>query len=291
VPTPAKSRQALAAHREWLLRGAPGDAQALAHAGFAAMSIANNHVMDYGPLAMRDTIDALHGAGIAASGAGDDLRLAEAPAFFERAGVRFALLGVSEILPRASWATAARAGVAPGRGLGSTTIGRTFIDQMAGRVRALRRAADVVIVYEHWGTELLSEPTPDQRAFAHAMVDAGAQLVLGAHPHVLGPIERYRDGLIVYSLGNFVFGAYPGITARSAVLRVRFAGDHLRGWEAVPVTIAGGAPRPAGGADARAIAQSLGVPLACNDGLRMPGACVRMAGSQGEALHHHASAS
>jgi len=286
TPTTAKSAAAVADHREWLLRGDPRGAPALARAGFAAMTLANNHSLDYGPQAMDDTLAALRAAGIAATGAGDDLAQARRPAVFMRDGIRVAILGVSEILPRGEWATATRPGVAPGRGLAVTSIGPGFVREMARRVRAARARADVVVVFEHWGTELVSRPTPDQVRFAHAMIDAGAQLVVGAHPHVLGPLERYRGGLIAYSLGNFVFDTEPGVAARSAVLRVRFVGGRLVAWEALPVVIAGGAPHPAGVPAALDVAGALGAAARCVDGLRMPGVCGGAAGSRRTAVHH-----
>ncbi|TAM75988.1 CapA family protein [bacterium] len=290
APTASKPEAALRAHREWLLRGSPEDAAALARANFAAMTLANNHSMDYRGVAMDDSLAALHGAGIASTGAGDDLTRAQSPAIFERAGIRFAVLGVSEILPQGSWATRGRSGVAPGRGLARTSLDPAFDGAMARRVRAWRDRVDVVVVYEHWGTELVGKPTDDQRAFAHAMIDAGAQLVVGAHPHVLGPIENYRGGVIAYSLGNFVFDAYPGAAARSAILQVRFDGARVAGWEAVPVVITGGIPHAADERSARAIARALEVGPTCHDGLRMPGACVTTEGTRRAALHHSAHA-
>ncbi len=290
TPTAAKSEAALRAHREWLLRGSPAGAAALARANFAAMTLANNHSMDYRGVAMDDSLAALRGAGIASTGAGDDLARAQSPAIFERSGVRFAVLGVSEILPRNSWATRARSGVAPGRGLARTSLDAAFDGTMARRVRAWRQRVDVVVVYEHWGTELVGEPTSDQRAFAHAMIDAGAQLVVGAHPHVLGPIESYRNGVIAYSLGNFIFDAYPGAAARSAILQVRFDGARIAGWEVIPVVISGGIPHAADARSARAIARALEMGPACRGELRMLGACAQTEGTRRAALHHSAHA-
>ena len=291
IPTPAKSQADLRAHREWLLRGSPDDAAALARANFTAMTLANNHSMDYRRVAMDDSLAALHRVGIASTGAGDDLALAQSPAVFERGGIRFAVIGISEILPIDSWATPMRSGIAPGRSLARTSLDAAFNRAMARQVRAWRRRADVVIVYEHWGTELVSAPSADQRSFAHAMIDAGAQLVVGAHPHVLGPIERYRDGVIAYSLGNFVFDAYPGAAARSAILRVRFDGTRVVEWEAIPVVISDGIPHAADAHSARAIARTLDMDASCRDGLRMPGACAQTEGVRRAALHHSAHAS
>lgn len=243
--TPAKSAEAVKAHREWLLRGPPEAAAGLASAGFAAMSVANNHTMDYGPIALRDTIAALGDQGIGATGAGSNLVEAWQPAFFVRNGVRFALLGFSTILPRGFAATVRDPGVAAGRNLSTGEIDDRAIKDMAAAIRAARRKADVAIVYYHWGTEGVAAPTAEQVRATHAAIDAGAHLVVGAHPHVVGPIETYRGGLIAYSLGNFVSDTYPGPGARSVLLQVWFRGDQITKWRALPVEIVAGIPRPA----------------------------------------------
>ena len=243
-PTAAKKPSAVRAGKEWLLRGAPEAALGLKDAGFAALSVANNHTMDYGPLALRDTLVTLRSNGIGSAGAGENLAEAWRPAFFDRAGVRFALIAVSDILPRGFAADRHRPGVAPGRSLSSGAVDAPSIAAMSDAVRAARQEADVVIVYEHWGEALIANPTLEQRAAAHAAIDAGALVVFGSHSHVLGPIEPYRGGLIAYSLGNFVFDTYPGPGARSEVLALKFRGRDLTSWRAVPATIVGGAPEP-----------------------------------------------
>ena len=114
-----------------------------------------------------------------------------------------------------------------------------FLDkeQLLDDVRAARRKADIVIVSLHWGTEYAREPDPEQRAFAHQLIDAGATLVLGHHPHTPQPVERYHHGLIAYSLGNFVFDptrdhARHGLLlhctlARGRVVRYRVTRTHI----------------------------------------------------------------
>jgi len=245
-PTVAKGAVALKKHREWLLRGDPAAAAGLKRAGFAAMSLANNHTMDYGPAALRDTITALDGAGVAHSGAGATIAQAWQPAYFTRDGTRFALLAFSDVVPRGFAAARNGAGIAVGRSMVSGDVDDASIVLLRRAVERARRNADIVIVYEHWGTELVATPSADQIRAAHAAIDAGASLVVGAHPHVLGPIEPYRTGLIAYSLGNFVFDAYPGPAAQSEILDVTWRGDRIESWRAVPIEIWSGIPHPIG---------------------------------------------
>ena len=241
VPTKAKPPKALKLKKEFLLRGSPAAAAGLARARFAALTFANNHAMDYGPLALADTLAVLHDNGVAVAGAGENLDEAVAPAYFERRGVRFALIGMSEVIPRGYLASRRRAGIAPGRDPATGEMNRTFLSGLAQRIQEARRHADVVIVYEHWGKELIAGPTADHVKLARAAIDAGASLVLGAHPHVFGPIEHYHDGLIAYTLGNFVFDTEPG-KQTSAILEVRFRGNAIESWRTVPLTIEHGVP-------------------------------------------------
>lgn len=242
TPTSAKKPEALKKRKEFLLRGTPASADGLRHAGFAAMGVANNHTMDFGPDAFADTLLALRGRGIASAGGGSNFDEAWAPAFFERRGLRFALLSFSDIVPRGYAATRSTPGIAVGRSMATTNIDDAAIAAMSAAVRSAARSADIVIVYEHWGEEFVSAPAPEQIRAAHALVDAGARFVIGAHPHVLGPIEPYHGGLIAYSLGNFVFDAYPGPTARSEVLEVRVTRGGVAAWRTVAARIVYGAP-------------------------------------------------
>jgi poly-gamma-glutamate capsule biosynthesis protein CapA/YwtB (metallophosphatase superfamily) len=241
VPTKAKTAKALKLKREFLLRASPDAAPGIARARFAALTLANNHAMDYGPLALGDTLAALRENGVMTTGAGENIGEALAPAFFERRGVRFALIGMSEVIPRGYLASSKTAGIAPGRDPSSGEVNPAFVAALAERIRAARRNADIVIIYEHWGKELIGIPSEDHIRLARAAIDAGAALVIGAHPHVLGPIERYHAGLIAYTLGNFVFDTGPDAQT-SEILEVRFRGGAIESWRTVPVTIVHGVP-------------------------------------------------
>ena len=240
VPTKAKSPKDLKARREFLLQGSPEAAIGLAEAGFAAVTLANNHTFDYGSLAVYDTLAALHDNGIATAGAGEDAAQAWAPAIFERRGIRFALIGVSSIIPRGYAAGAHTPGIAPGRDMATGSVTTAYLKTLAQAIR-----------------ELLSIPPADEERLAHAAIDDGAALVLGAHPHVLGPVERYGRGLIAYSLGNFVFDTEPGIQTYSAILEVTLRDGGVQAWRALPVRLEAGVPVPVSGAVADEVGRLL----------------------------------
>ncbi len=197
--------------KEYLFRSpASPVAAALARAGIGAVSLANNHALDYGMPGLRDTIVALRGAGIAHFGAGESLRDARTPAIFDTGQATIGMLGYSNTFPEAFWAGASRGGTAFGHEA-----------QIRADVAALARRADIVAVSFHWGREGSTELRPYQRLLARAAIEAGAELVIGHHPHVIQEIERYRDGVILYSLGNFTFGSFS-TRAIGAIAHVDF---------------------------------------------------------------------
>lgn len=181
------------ADKHYTFRAPPDLAYALRDAGFDAVSLANNHALDFGSVGLADTIEALDRLGVAHFGAGEHAAEAERPLVIEARGWRLALIGFSAV--RSSvFAGAAEPGVA-----------EADVEAVAEAVEAAVSDADAVIVVFHFGTEYDATPTSEQRALAHAAVDAGAALVVGHHAHTLQPWERRGDALILYGLGNFVF--------------------------------------------------------------------------------------
>ncbi len=162
-------------------------------AGFNVVSLANNHTFDClqdGFHSVRRLLDEMS---VAHFGAGDDLAEATAPLVLEVGGIRLAFLGaVDEQTSPAQFAGEGRWGVAP-----------LDIDRLTERIRSLRGSADHVIVSVHWGEERFLIPSPSQIDRARAMIDAGASMVLGHHPHVVQGMEFYCGAPIIYSLGNF----------------------------------------------------------------------------------------
>jgi poly-gamma-glutamate synthesis protein (capsule biosynthesis protein) len=199
--------------KEFTFRGSPSSLRAMArYAGVDAVSLANNHSLDYGRVAFADTLSYAHDFGLKTFGGGRNLDAARRPAVFRRGGLRIAVLGYSDVRPLGFDAGPTQSGTAP-----------AFPEYIAPDVRrARRRGADAVVVFFHWGIERRTTPTARQRSLARVAFDAGATVVLGAHPHVLQPIEAPRvRRLVAWSLGNFVFGADTAVTQRTGILKVR----------------------------------------------------------------------
>jgi poly-gamma-glutamate synthesis protein (capsule biosynthesis protein) len=199
------------------------------------MTLANNHTGDYGPGALVETVEALERHGILPLGAGRDGERASRFLVFEHGSsrVRIAVLAFSNMLPAAFYADADRPG---------TNAARP--EAIARDVAAARAEADVVIVALHFGDEWSATPSKTQRKVARMAVDAGADLVVGHHPHVLQGLERRGRALIAYSLGNFLFPS-RGRASQTIALRYLPRRDGSARVEVIPCVIEGLRPRHA----------------------------------------------
>lgn len=198
----------------------PAKIGALARAGFHAASLAGNHVADRGAEGIEDTIAALTGHGIAAFGAGPNLAAARAPSIIERDGRTFGFLSYNCVGPKDSWASPSKAGCAylhvlahyepEGANPGGPPLIYTFatpdsLDAMADDIARLRNQVDVLVVALHKG--LVHTPVSlamYERPVARAAIDAGADIVIGHHPHIARGIDFYKGKPIFHGLGNFV---------------------------------------------------------------------------------------
>jgi poly-gamma-glutamate synthesis protein (capsule biosynthesis protein) len=189
----------------------------LAEAGFDWLSLGNNHIRDAGATGIRQTIEHLDAAGIAHSGAGADLAAARRPALLEAGGVTVALLGYDTIAA-SYWAEADRTGSAP--------MTEAIVREDVAAARAA--GADLVIVFPHWGTEYRLGPSSQQLRLGHAAIDAGADLVIGNHPHWAQGLEWYAGRPIWFALGNFVFDqTWSEPTMEGLTLELTFDGTTL----------------------------------------------------------------
>lgn len=218
--------------------------------GIDAVSLANNHALDFGTNALVDSMAALDEAGIGYFGAGSNRQSSLRASVYTIGGHRVAFLGFTDL---------SNAGF-PHASLPTTTPAYSPA-QVAATVRAADEIADVVIPYFHWGVEYVSVPNGRQQSLAYAAIDAGADLVLGAHPHWVQSTERYRDTLIVYSLGNFVFDQMWSAETRQGVIATfTFDGSRIAGVRYTPVLIEDyNRPRIATGTDRDAVLQRMGV--------------------------------
>lgn len=209
------TRRAPSLHGDIAAPGAdPDNVAAIRRAGFHAVTLAGNHIADCGAGGIADTVAALDAARLAHCGAGADLDAARRPCVVERAGVRVAVLSYNCVGPEAAWATRSQAGcsyvrvnaadgskITPRATL--TTPDETSLRGMAADIRAARAGAARVVVALHKG--IVHTPAvlaPYERAIAHAAIDAGADLVVGHHAHILRGIEVYRGRPIFHGLGN-----------------------------------------------------------------------------------------
>lgn len=241
---------------EMVLRADPVMAGALAQAGFNVLSLANNHTPDFGPRGILDTLQNLEGAGVTPVGAGRDDEDALAARLLEVKGMRFAFLAFSEA---ALAPDAYRAGPdAPG----TAAAAATDLTRMRAAIAAAAARADFVVVSLHAGEEYEPKPDSVQATLARGAIDAGADLVLGHHPHVVQPVERYHGKYILYSLGNFVFDQLWSEETRQGLL-VRFLISKVAGvvrMELVPTRINGRCrPEVMTGPEADALVQRLGL--------------------------------
>ncbi len=201
---------------------------ALTGAGIDVVSIANNHIYDFGRVGLFDTISYLDSVGIRHVGAGRNRTEARTPVVVSTNDKSVALLayyGGSE----APKATSRKPGVAD-----------RDIETIQADIAKLKlqNPAAYIVVNLHWGTEKATIPDQEQIEFAHEVIDAGADLIIGHHPHVLQGIEKYKSGVIVYSLGNFVFGGNSRDTYNTALFEVRLHGNNVA-YRLIPVAIEG----------------------------------------------------
>ncbi|MDX1447842.1 MAG: CapA family protein [Acidimicrobiia bacterium] len=197
--------------KEFTFRCDPASLPVARAAGVDVANLANNHGQDYGTEAMLDGWENVNRSGIRAVGVGRNLSIATRPAVFDVGPWRIAVLGMGGVTPSSSWlATEDRPGMASG----------DDIDQMVAAVRAARQVADFVAVSIHWMWELETEPRPDDRERAEAMVAAGADMIFGHHPHRLGALEFIEGKPVFWTLGNFIWPRLSDPGATTAVARV-----------------------------------------------------------------------
>ncbi|MFA5072854.1 MAG: CapA family protein [Nitrospirota bacterium] len=226
LESPISDRGTAVENKKFTLRAEPDAVEALEAAGFRVVTLANNHAMDFGPLALQDTLDLLDEYEILYTGAGRDLADAREPAFVKIKDKTLVFLAYSLTFPLDFFASPGRPGTAPGY--------REFVEADIKKVRPL---ADIVVVSFHWGAELMTTAKDYQIELGRQAIDWGADLVLGHHPHVLQELEWYKNRLIAYSLGNFVFGSESNRTNTSILLLVTFKKGALARVETVPLDV------------------------------------------------------
>jgi len=207
--------------------------KALDNANFTVVTLANNHMLDYGIEGLEDTISTFENAKTDFVGAGENLESAKKIKYSDVNGVTIATLGFNDFFEDDSRAKGAKGGVLAANP-------EYFIPM----IDEAKKNADLVFVNIHWGAEYENEPHPRQVELAHAISDAGADAIIGHHPHVLSTVEMYNDTAIFYSLGNFVFDQGWSRTHDTALVQYNLYKDGTGEFEIIPATIKNAQPRP-----------------------------------------------
>ncbi|MBF6591691.1 MAG: CapA family protein [Ktedonobacterales bacterium] len=220
--------------KPYTFRGDPKGFARLATTGFDVLSVANNHSGDFGKAAFTDMLAHLPQYGITPLGGGRTLAEARQPVIKTVRETTVGFLAYCEIDPFSFAAT-------------TTTAGHAWLDPAAMRadILALRPRVDFLIVFTHWGIEYQPQETGHQQAMARLAIDAGADFVVGAHPHVVQPYEIYQGKPIVYSLGNFVFDEmFSADVRRGNVVALTVRKSRLLDWKLRPSFIVGDYGQP-----------------------------------------------
>jgi len=187
------------------------------------VTIANNHVFDYGKEGLFDTIKNLNKYDIEHVGAGANLEQARAPVEKIINGKKLSFLAYGNYSP----ATATSPGV----------VYRNPKYVIEDIHRAKAKGADLVIINFHWGNENSRYPTKSDQLLAHLAIDNGADIIIGHHPHVIQPVEIYKNKIIAYSLGNFIFGGNSGGPKEGMLIRVKISSDNSLWYEKIILSI------------------------------------------------------
>ncbi|OGZ54193.1 MAG: hypothetical protein A3H64_00070 [Candidatus Ryanbacteria bacterium RIFCSPLOWO2_02_FULL_45_11c] len=215
---------------EYSFRMDPQVAGALTGAGFDVVSLANNHMGDWGREAFEDTMRRLQRAGIAYAGGGWNEKESLEPAVFDVRGKRIGFLAFSDVGPQWMQSKEALSGIAA---IPAGSAGKAYVEKV---VFESARKVDILIVSFHFGEEYENAPNARQRELARLAIDVGARVVIGHHPHVVESIEEYRGGVIAYSLGNFIFDQnFSAETMEGLMLKIEFDGDNLAAVIPIPV--------------------------------------------------------
>ncbi|HPO68206.1 MAG TPA: CapA family protein [Candidatus Pacearchaeota archaeon] len=211
---------------EMIFRSNPLTKKALKLNNFSILSLANNHTPNFGEKGLKDTFFYLEKEGIKYVGAGENEKTAYQPVYIEKKGIKFAFFAYndSDVVPLSYKATENFAGTA-------------FMEteKMIEAVKEAKQKSDFVIVSMHSGNEYVNKPNSSQVNFAHSAIDAGADLVIGHHPHVVQILEKYKDKYIFYSLGNFIFDQQASETRKGLMIKVYFTKDEITKISLLPI--------------------------------------------------------
>ncbi len=230
-------------------RGEPEYAKGLKNAGINCLSLANNHILDFGKEALFETISTLDKLNIYHAGAGMNSEEAYAPAVIKIKDKKVSFLAFSYIVPEGFFPSSTKAGIA---------AARSPFKLVSEGIKKAKKESDLVVCSFHWGAEYSDKIVTHQQELAHLAIDSGADVVFGHHPHVLQGIEIYRGKIVAYSVGNFVYDRYRTKTGEAYLLKFKFSSGKFSEIEIVPLSISlSGQPKIAEEENAQAILERL----------------------------------
>ena len=210
----------------------PATLKGFQSAGIDLVVGANNHSMDYGKDAFFDTMLHLDQAGIAYAGIGKNAAEARQVRVFEKNGLKVGVVAYNQIIPAGSW-------IAREDSPGQAALTQERLPQVLEEIAQARKQCDYLVVYLHWGQEYVDTPSAWQTTAARKMLDAGADLIAGCHPHVTQGIEFYRGKPILYSMGNFLFLKRDDDAGKTAVFELTINKDGFVSGKLYPFFISG----------------------------------------------------
>lgn len=225
--------------KEYTFRSSPRIAAALKRHNFTAVSIANNHVLDYGYEAFDDTLKNLRDNGILYAGGGENKEEAQKGVFIEKNGIKVGFIAFSRVVPVVDWYAGSKK---PGI-IGAYKVHEAEVLEL---LEQLKTQCDVLVVSVHWGKEHVLEAREQEIEAARKMIDAGADIIMGHHPHVVQGIEMYNGKPIFYSLGNFIFSTSRSNISNKTIMAkvVVNSKREVESVQVVPGIITGGRPLP-----------------------------------------------
>lgn len=211
-------------------RSEPSTLEGLVNAGIDMVSIANNHVIDYGREALTDTMSSLKEYNIEYIGAGENYNEASKINYQNINGLKVAFIGTTEILGYKSW-------VAEDEKSGVFYLNKNNLEEINNIIKVAKENSDYVVVVAHWDREYYDYPESETIDMAHTFIDNGADIIIGHHPHVLQGIEYYKEGIIYYSTGNFNFLIKNENASQSALFEVGFDKEKIVSSKVYPIKI------------------------------------------------------
>lgn len=232
LETPVVASKTEESKKAYIFTAHEKDLDSLKFLGVDMVFLGNNHSFDHGPNGMIETLDILKKNNILNVGAGKKLPDVLDPLSLSLKGTDLRIHSVTSIAEPAHYATPVKSGVAP---FLFPSLQASFYERRPPARRGVTYSPPVRIVSLHWGVEYSPFPTPDQRKIAHALIDSGVKVVIGHHPHIPQGIELYRGGVILYSLGNLIFGSRNSYLNHNLIAILHIRKNVLETVELVPI--------------------------------------------------------